>query len=601
VTLDLSRITAADIEALDPIERAALWKKVRNPLWSVPRMAKVKDFRSRESLADFERIDPNLRGEVAEYCRDLTPEEEEAGQETRWPVVVKGRQTARSTNFELAGMVMAMYRPGWDHVCIADTDPRAKYLHKRCHYSYQRWPEAMRTATYSAKEMNQLTFDGRWGGVCRTLSAASAFAGIGQSIDSFHASEVGYWTAQDPAELWADLYPAMAARPNAKVVFECNPTQKGSWWHQFYLNAKRADGRYKAFFTPFFLARMCERPWALADRPDLDEQRLLDRYGHAGLRLEHLAFRRNAMKNVDKIRRAPEQFGMYYPFDDVTCWMGSVRTVFPGGVLDHHQQAVLVPWEPTHNPVEFEAPTADGLYVIGVDPSGFAARDHAAAHVWRANRGEERQCATFADHVAPDDNARMLFALGMRYNTALIVVEANGVGQGVIAVLRQMGYPNLYWRDHQNPGWNNNPSTVEEHTGYLVDFLGQPTFAIRDQDTVEQLLTYGHDKKVEPGDRQEQVGGASRRGGNLHGRIKRERHHWDKVSALLSVIVGLRSRLWPGGEVRFVDPRATAADVFRPTMNELVTLERRQEARRRSPHASRTSIVLRSIRANRRQ
>jgi hypothetical protein len=84
--------------------------------------------------------------------------------------------------------------------------------------------------------------------------------------------------------------------------------------------------------------------------------------------------------------------------------------------------------------------------------------------------------------------------------------------------------------------------------GFLVTFLQEAGFRIRDENTVDQLLSYNNDKQLESTETAE-IRAALRRVKSASG--KRERSHWAKVSALFSVIVGLRSRQWPSlsGEV----------------------------------------------------
>jgi hypothetical protein len=521
----------------------------RDPEFSLRAFGRVKGFDGKEVSADFERVDATLATEIAAYAREPA-----AGCPTRWQVVLKYRQAARSTNFELCGLALAMYRPGWDHVCIADTEDRAKYLHERLHYTYERWPTAIRTPNFSAKEKSQLTLTPA-GGTCRILSAAAANAGIGQSIDSLHASELGYWRYVHPGEVWSDIYPALASRDHARCVFECTPTDLNSWWHSFYCDAKRGNGRFDAYFTPFWKSRICRRKWPEGAAMHAEEERWLAAYGPQGMTREHLAFRRDALENAPEFRQHPERFAQAYPFDDVSCWLSSASAAIPAHLLDRFDPANLVPWKPPY--IEYEAPQQGGLYIIGVDPAGFLARDHAAFHVWMANRHSERQVASYADHVDPNRLAQRLVQVAHRYNDALIVVEANGVGAGTLGALRHHGYPHVYHRGSGQPGWNNNPRTVEEYTGLLIEHLAETEFVIRDADTIDQLRSYGHEKKTEQSDvaEQRQIQGVTKKRG-----ARRERHHWDKVSALLGVIVGLRSRNWPslGGvyqcEQNRVDP-----------------------------------------------
>jgi hypothetical protein len=530
---------------LSSAEREKALKRLRDPMFTIPRFAKVKNFNGQEAPADFSVIDANLKPAVAGFVADA---DFENGEETTWWVELKYRQAARSTNYELGGYALAQYRPGWDHCCLADTDDRAKYLHQRIQYAHHRWPKDVREPTYSAKERNQLTF--QHGAVCRTLSAGQAAAGIGQSMDSFHASECGYYKAIDPDIVWGDLYPAMAARPNCKVIFECTSTTQRSWWHDFCLAAKRGAENFSRFryrFTPYYMSNITKKPWHKTWQLDNEELNLLEKYGKLGLTLPHLAFRRHAMANVPAIKKDPALFPMYYPFDDVTCWLKAIgRQTFRAGVLDKHIHSILVPWiESDEGKIKtFKSPVGSRDYVIGVDPCGYAARDHASAQCFCVNPGDEHQAAVISGHMDPeemvgtDEAPGPLLRLARMYK-ALVVIEANGVGETTIALMRAAHYPHIYYRGKKSPGWNNNPKTIDEITGFMQEYL-RDKWTISDEDTVEQLQSYRHDKRVEQaaGAEQLQIMANRRRS------IRRDRHHWDKVSALLGVVVGARSRMW---------------------------------------------------------
>ena len=362
----------------------------------------------------------------------------------------------------------------------------------------------------------------------RVLSAETGAVGVGQSPDSFHASEPHLWT--DFAGSMFLINPSIRNRRHCLVLFEATPWERNGGWHEHYQKAKRGAGRHFAQFFPFWDGKLNQRPWKTQDQPDNEEIELLNIYGSRGLTLDHLAFRRDSLEDDDQIRRNPDLFRVMYPFDDLNCWIASASSAIPAHVLKRHQNPNLTEWTGPY--MEYEPPESQAIYAIGVDPAGYAARDHAAFQVLKVYDGEWTQVATFADHTDPVSFTRILEGIARKYNNARICVESNGVGQAVLALLEEMEYSNLFYEARFKPGFTVTSKSLDRSLGWLVDaLLDELSFC--DRDTVEQLQTYRDDKRIEESPTSETArGSASNR--------RRQRHHWDKCSALMMAIVCAR-------------------------------------------------------------
>jgi len=506
-----------------------LLSRLRDPRVALPTCGYVRD----QATEDFVQYDPyaitdTFQADILEYYAN--PPRDENGR-TRWAYMIGYRQAGKSTAAEFAAYCLTAYTPGLDHICLADTDDRAKYLHSRVHELDQRWPEEIKAPRSNTREKWQLTFDGLVGGTMRTLSMAKGSVGIGQSPGSAHWSEIPF--CPDQAAQWSGMLPSLRNRADVRVLLEttCNPDDSQGFAQELYLSGLRGDGRLFSLFYPFWDGKLNSRPWPKNSALDTEEQRLLDKYGPQGLRLEHLAFRRECMADDVRIRLNPDEFGIWYPFDDVTCWARTSGGIF-SSLLDRHAEAELVAWKPTAQFYPGDSghaePDPDAVYALAVDPCGYAARDHGAAQLVEVWDDVWYQVGVFSggrrESVDPEVLARWVFDTGMRYNKALVVVESTGVGQGVLTLLRAWGYPNLYYESKGNPGiaatTKSNGLSLTALRTALKDLL-----VLRDADTVGQLQTYRNDKNVQDGVQAEQLRGEV-------GRRRRERHHWDKVSAL---------------------------------------------------------------------
>lgn len=448
------------------------------------------------------------------------PPQTEHGQNC-WLSVLKGRQSGSSTIAALAGYPLAQYTPGWDSLTIADTKERADHLHRRAQFCHKRWPDALKEKTLGNRESRQITFD--HGGKVRVLSGASASVGIGQSPDYFHASELAFWG--DAGHQWSMMAPAMINRDHALAVFECTPCTmdqpSAQWWHDQCVAARAGRGRNIFAFFPFWDTKLCARPWPKDSKMDSDELALWERYAKQGLRKENLAFRRLMMETDEEIRRNNDLFQVYYPFDYMSCWITTAGSAIKPYVLKRHAEAELVQWDGPY--MEYEAPEPGAIYVIGVDPAGFGMRDHASFQVLKVWADEWKQVACYAGVTDPVDFGRKLLEAGRRYNNAMLGIERNGVGAAALAMVEAANYPNVLYDQAYKPGiWK---KSQEQMLNPLVDAL-LSQLVIRDEDTVAQLQSYNNDKIVERSVRSEIM---------ANGRSdtrRRERHHWDKVSAL---------------------------------------------------------------------
>ena len=502
-----------------PDEKEAL-EALGDPAISLRAYAKIIDQKTgEEKTFDPFEITHKLQSTLLSYYS--SPPQTEMGQ-SKWLCLLGYRQGGKSLTSELCGYVKAAYTPGHDHVCIADNKDRAEYLHRRVHLTHSRWPEMVRAATVPNREVRQMTFD--HGGKMRVLSGESGAVGIGQSPDSFHGSELPYW--RNAGHQFSMIYPSMINRDHSQVVLESTPSPmdepSAEWWRDQCRDAKQGLGRWVYAFFPFWDGKLNRRPWPKNASLSAEEIRLLEKYGPQGLTKENLAFRRLMLDTDAEIRKNPDLFRVYYPFDDVTCWIASVGSVFHPELLRKHQEGELVTWAGPY--MEYEAPEGGATYVMGVDPAGYAARDHAAFQVIKIYDGEWTQVATFGAVTDPVSFAKKIDTIGRKYNNALVAVESNGVGVATLALLEDSGYPNLFYEKPYKPGVAATSKSVAMMLSYLQDAL-KDELLLHDEDTVGQLGSYKEDKRTERSEVAEMLhsGKPGRR---------RERHHWDKISAL---------------------------------------------------------------------
>lgn len=90
----------------------------------------------------------------------------------------------------------------------------------------------------------------------------------------------------------------------------------------------------------------------------------------------------------------------------------------------------------------YDLPRKGEKYFIGADIASGRARDYSALTVM-TRKGVEVAC--FKGKITIERFAKLLDILGRDYNFALMAPEANDIGQGVIKLLQEWNYPNLYY------------------------------------------------------------------------------------------------------------------------------------------------------------
>ena len=145
-------------------------------------------------------------------------------------------------------------------------------------------------------------------------------------------------------------------------------------------------------------------------------------------------------------------------------------------------------------------PVEEGhFYAAGSDVAeGVTGGDYSVCTILDRTTGE--QVGFWRGHTAPDKFAKIIDKWGRYYNNALMVVESEAHGNVVINVLKNMMYPNLYFRPARfdtigNPwsdkiGWK----TTKITRPILIDEFEQAaregSIKIRSKETVDEMTVF---------------------------------------------------------------------------------------------------------------
>lgn len=356
-------------------------------------------------------------------------------------IVLKARQMGISTWVAGRFFLKTITRPGTLSMQVAHTQEAAEEIFRMVRRFHELLPEemrkgALRTSRANARSLVFPELDSEY----RVETAGDPNAGRGLTVQNLHCSEVARWPGDAKATL-AGLLAAMPAT-GGEVVLESTAQGAHGCFYDEWKNAE-ANSWVRHFFPWWWEESYRREPGA--DAESEEECALVAAHG---LTREQIAFR----------RRLERQFGVLarqeYPESADDCFLASGNCVFDVEAIDRRLRDVPLPVERRWGGALeiWLLPMTEREYLVAVDPAGGGSGgDYAAMQVLDTETG--LQCAEFQGRCGLMELAERAAALAREYNGALLAVERNNHGSGVIAYLKGvMKYPRLYQQDGE-AGW----------------------------------------------------------------------------------------------------------------------------------------------------
>jgi hypothetical protein len=377
---------------------------------------------------------------------------------SRQNIVLKARQLGITTYVAARFFAQTITRPGTLTVQVAHSPGSAETIFNIVRRFWEKLPAGPRKGALICSRANirQLVFpllDSEY-----RVETADANAGRGMTIHNLHCSEVSRWP-RDAAETLASLRAAVA--PEGEVVLESTPSGAAGAFYEEWQKANETG--FTRHFFPWWFEESYRMDAGEVKIATLEEKQLME---HHGLDAGQIAWRREKWR---ALRGLAEQ---EYAEDASSCFLASGECVFDlesigkaaarsGKHARSEDNGRLTIWFP---------PQTGRDYIIGVDAAGGGSRgDYACAEVIERTIG--LQCAELHGHFPPLELARRVAELGRSYAVALVAVERNNHGYGVLAHLRDMEYENLFGKDGQL-GWltsaASRPAMIENMAAVLA-------------------------------------------------------------------------------------------------------------------------------------
>jgi hypothetical protein len=391
-------------------------------------------------------------------------------------IVVKARQMGMTSWVAGRFFLKTITARGVLTVQVAQTMEAAESIFRIAQRFWESLPSQMRAGPLRRSRANigQMIFpalDSEF----RVVSASDENAGRGLTIQNLHCSEVSRWPG-DAAATLAGLRAALA--PNGELVMESTPNGAYGCFYEEWLKA--AEKGVAKHFYPWWM----EQAYISAAAKDLRDEELALMREH-NLTARQIGFRRGLEASYRGLRT--QEFAE----DAELCFRATGECCFDIEAIERRIATVQDPVEMRRaEALQIWLPSITGRkYLIAVDTAGGGSDgDYAAIQVLDLETGA--QCAELQQRLGPLELARVAAALGREYGGALIAVERNNHGAGVLAYLDAVEHYARVYEQAGVAGWLTSAGSKPGMISRMGALLMESPWMFRSRRLLEECRTF---------------------------------------------------------------------------------------------------------------
>jgi hypothetical protein len=372
-------------------------------------------------------------------------------------IVLKARQLGISTWIAGRFFLKTITHPGTLTVQVAHTQEAAEEIFGIVHRFLQRLPaelrrQVLKTSRASARQIVFPALDSEY----RVETAGDGNAGRGMTIQNLHCSEVARWPG-NAAETMAGLRAALA--PDGELVLESTPNGAGGCFYDEWRHAGEDGSDMVRHFFPWWWEPHYVTVAVTDYELTAEERQLMDNFG---LSREQIGYRRRLKASFRGLAKQE------YAENAEDCFLASGDCVFDVEAIERRLREISEPVESRMaGRLQIWYPAVkERHYLVAVDPAGGGSEgDWSVIEVMELKTG--LQCAEVQAKLPTLELAQLVAALGREYNGALLVVERNNHGSGVLAYLKSVCRYEPVYAQRGQEGWLTSSLSRPEMLGKL--------------------------------------------------------------------------------------------------------------------------------------
>lgn len=351
-------------------------------------------------------------------------------------------------------------------------------------------------------------------------AGARAF-GHGDTINNLHISELSRWPEQERMMIGL----LQAVPKDGRIIIETTANGFGDYFYKLWNQNKERQNPFRTHFIPWFELPEYVYPTGTVKLQYTDYEKELVNAYH--LKPEQVSWRRwkiNQMGGDWNDSKSWDSFNEQFPSTAEEAFVVSGNPVWSPTLLKYYITHCIKPpfigelrgYTPiTTEPNDkghlkiWKEPKEFHTYAIGVDVSEgkiisqseeSKERDASCAQVLDKNTYE--QVAVWHGRIDPDKLGIQLDMLGRYYNNALVAVERNAVGLTPLIKLRDLSYPNIYYKERVGEvaekvtaelGWVTDRRTKEILISEATEVLRDKRLTIFDDLTIGEMMAFVRD------------------------------------------------------------------------------------------------------------
>jgi len=348
----------------------------------------------------YSRISHPMRGLIPFEMYDFQEEALRKFNGHRFNVILKARQLGISTTVAAYVCWLMLFHRDKNVLVVATKLGTAANLVKKIKGIHKHLPPWLKISEIAIDNRNSFELGN---GSQVKASSTSGDAGRSEALSLLVVDEAAFVEGID--ELWAGLYPTLST--GGRCIALSTPNGVGNWFHKTYTDSQEERNDFHTIKLPWDVHPERDKHWFAQETRNMSRREIA----------QELECNFNA----------------------------SGETVIHGDDLGNIMQSLSEPKHRTgfdRNYWIWEEPIPDREYLLVADVARGDGSDYSVAHVFDIETME--QVAEYQGKITPDMFAPLLFSMASEYNTALMVIENNSLGIGVLSRLKDLEYRNLY-------------------------------------------------------------------------------------------------------------------------------------------------------------
>ena len=349
----------------------------------------------------YAKISHPMRGSIPFDLYDFQEEALKDFKGNRFSVILKARQLGISTTVAAYVAWLMLFHKDKNVLVVATKLGTAANLVKKIKAIHKNLPAWLKISDIAIDNRNSFELSN---GSMVKASSTSGDAGRSEALSLLVIDEAAFVEGID--ELWAGLYPTLST--GGRCIALSTPNGVGNWFHKTYTEAEENKNDFHTI----------KLPWNV--HPERDQN-----------------WFEKETRNMSRREIAQELECNFNASGDTVIHGDDLKLIFEGATEPDHKTGF------DRNYWIWKEPNPHSEYILVADVARGDGSDFSVGHVFEVQTME--QVAEYQGKITPDMFAPLLFSIASEYNDALLIIENNSLGIGVLTRLQDLAYKNLYY------------------------------------------------------------------------------------------------------------------------------------------------------------